>query len=169
MPEAGDYSCARFNELAVDCGEPVDLVAFDIDGADDFAIQKNGHDHLRSRAAQRCQITRVAAHIVGDNRRSGPHRCAVQPLLDGKSGKRWRGRPTPPDDRDLAGADIVDADPAMLPMLANCFRDTPRFSSTRGVTPNDLTKLVGYFFDQRINTPQLSVSRRYSAGALSIE
>ena len=57
----------------------------------------------------------------------------------------------------------------MLPMLANCFCDTPRFSSPRGVTPNNLTKLVGYFFDQRINTPQLSVSRRYSAGALSIE
>ena len=57
----------------------------------------------------------------------------------------------------------------MLPMLANCFCDTPRFGSPRGVTPNDLTKLVGYFFDQRINTPQLSVSRRYSAGALSIE
>ena len=57
----------------------------------------------------------------------------------------------------------------MVSALANYLGDALRFLVARRVTSRDLSKVVGYFFDQRINTPQLSVSLRYSLGALSIE
>src|SRR2546423_11196751 len=158
LPEADNCFCARFDELTIDRGEPVDFVAFDIDGSDDSAFQESGHDHLRSRAAQRCQIARVAAHIVGDDCRSCTHSCAIQSPLDGECRKSWSGWSAPADDGDLSRADIVDADPAMLSVPANRLGDVASFYCAGRITGSDLTKFFGYFFAQRINPTPIWVS-----------
>jgi len=46
----------------------------------------------------------------------------------------------------------------MLSVPANRLGDVASFYCARRITDGDLTKFIGYFFDQRINPTQLWVS-----------
>src|SRR5436190_10100080 len=112
MPERSERLGATFQQCRILLAERIDLVALDVDQPAHDAVDANGHDDLRPRVAERCQIARVDCDVADDDRLMTRDRRAGQALTDREAWMCRRAGAVPADDGDFRLRDVVEADPA---------------------------------------------------------